>query len=81
MDCVMSQAIERGIQNILVDFGQDVRVRGHALDKEFWWIGLEDATRPGKCWAGVAVGRSCRRHFRRLCPLLRSERPPLQSHY
>jgi thiamine biosynthesis lipoprotein len=55
VDCVMNQAGERGIQNVLVDFGQDVRVRGHALDKEFWWIGLEDATHPGKCWAGVAV--------------------------
>ncbi len=55
VDCVMNMAIQRGIPNVLVDFGQDVRVRGHARDKKFWWIGLEDATAPGKCWGGVAV--------------------------
>jgi len=55
VDLVMNQAVARGISNVLVDFGQDVRVRGHALDKEFWWIGLDDALIPGKCWTGVAV--------------------------
>ena len=55
VDCVMNMAIARGIPNVLVDFGQDVRVRGHAPDKKFWWIGLDDATSPGKCWTGVAV--------------------------
>jgi thiamine biosynthesis lipoprotein len=55
VDCVMNMAIQRGIPNVLVDFGQDVRVRGHAPEKKFWWIGLEDATAPGKCWGGVAV--------------------------
>ena len=55
VDCVMNMAIQRGIPNVMVDFGQDVRVRGHAPEKKFWWIGLDDATSPGKCWAGVAV--------------------------
>ena len=55
VDCVTNMAIERGIPNVLVDFGQDVRVRGHAPGKKFWWIGLENASQPGKCWAGVAV--------------------------
>jgi thiamine biosynthesis lipoprotein len=55
VDCVMNLAIERGIPNVLIDFGQDVRVRGHAPGKKFWWIGLEDAHQPGKCWTGVAV--------------------------
>jgi thiamine biosynthesis lipoprotein len=55
VDCVINMAIQRGIPNVMVDFGQDVRVRGHALDKKFWWIGLDDAANPGKCWAGVAV--------------------------
>ena len=55
VDCVMNLAVERGISNILVDFGQDVRVRGHAPDKKFWWIGLDDAAQPGKCWGGVAL--------------------------
>jgi thiamine biosynthesis lipoprotein len=55
VDCVINMAIQRGIPNVLVDFGQDVRVRGQAPDKKFWWIGLDDAKNPGKCWAGVAV--------------------------
>ncbi len=55
VDCVMNLAMQRGIPNVLVDFGQDVRVRGHAPDKKFWTIGLDDATHPGTCWAGVAV--------------------------
>jgi FAD:protein FMN transferase len=55
VDCVMNMALQRGITNVLVDFGQDVRVHGHAPDKKFWWIGLDDATCPGKCWTGVAV--------------------------
>lgn len=55
VDCVMNLALARGIPQVLVDFGQDVRARGHAPDKEFWWIGLEDARQPGKCWTGVAV--------------------------
>ena len=55
VDCVMNLALQRGIANVLVDFGQDVRARGHAPDKAFWLIGLDDATHPGKCWTGVAV--------------------------
>ena len=55
VDCVMNMAIQRGLPNVLVDFGQDVRVRGHAPDKKFWWIGLEDPHHAGKCWTGVAV--------------------------
>ena len=30
VDCVMNMAIQRGIPNVMVDFGRDVRVRGHA---------------------------------------------------
>jgi thiamine biosynthesis lipoprotein len=55
VDCVMNLAIQRGIPNVMVDFGQDVRVRGQAPDKKFWWIGLEDPLHAGKCWTGVAV--------------------------
>ncbi len=55
VDMVVGMALERGIPNVLVDFGHDVRVHGHALDKKFWWIGLEDANQPGRCWTGVAV--------------------------
>jgi thiamine biosynthesis lipoprotein len=55
VDCVVNLAIQRGIANVLVDFGQDVRVRGHAPDKAYWHIGLDDAMNPGKCWLGVGV--------------------------
>lgn len=55
VDCVVNKAMERGIPNVLVDFGQDVRVRGHAPGRKHWLIGLDDALHPGKCWAGVAV--------------------------
>jgi thiamine biosynthesis lipoprotein len=55
VDRVVQMAMARGIPNVLVDFGQDIRVHGRAADKPFWWIGLEDACQPGRCWAGVAV--------------------------
>ena len=53
VDCVMNLAGERGIRNVLVDFGQDVRARGGAAGKDHWRIGLEDAQNPGKCWVGL----------------------------
>jgi len=55
VDCVMNMIVRRGVHHVLVDFGQDVRVLGHAPEKAHWLIGLEDAALPGKCWAGVAV--------------------------
>ncbi|MDB6034996.1 MAG: ApbE family lipoprotein [Verrucomicrobiales bacterium] len=55
VDRVVSMGQERAIPNVLVDFGHDVRVQGHAPNKKFWWIGLEDSNQPGKCWTGVAV--------------------------
>ena len=41
--------------NILVDFGQDVRVHGESPQKSPWCIGLEDPRLPGKCWTAVIV--------------------------
>ena len=55
VDCVINMALQRGITNVLVDFGQDVRVHGHSLDKPFWRIGLDDATNPGECWTGIHI--------------------------
>lgn len=55
VDRVIGMALERGIPNVLVDFGHDVRVHGHAPARTFWRIGLEDANQPGQCWTGVAV--------------------------
>jgi thiamine biosynthesis lipoprotein len=47
--------LDRGITNLLVDFGQDVRVHGQPPERGCWHIGLEDPLQPGKCWTGVAV--------------------------
>ena len=55
VDRVTEIAIEHGIKNALIDFGQDVRVLGQAPGKPAWHIGLEDPSAPGKCWTGVAV--------------------------
>ena len=56
MDRVLTMGLQRDIANLLVDFGQDVRVHGHPEGRTTWHIGLEDPTKPGQCWTGVAVG-------------------------
>lgn len=55
VDRVLTLALQRGIENVLVDFGQDVRVHGQPPEKGAWHIGLEDPKNPGHCWTGVAV--------------------------
>jgi thiamine biosynthesis lipoprotein len=55
VDQVVQMALARGIEHVLVDFGQDVRVHGQPPEQGAWHIGLEDPLHPGKCWAGVAV--------------------------
>ncbi|HZM02464.1 MAG TPA: FAD:protein FMN transferase [Candidatus Saccharimonadales bacterium] len=55
VDRVLMMGLDRGIANLLVDFGQDVRVHGQPPGRVAWHIGLEDPTHPGECWTGVAV--------------------------
>jgi thiamine biosynthesis lipoprotein len=55
VDRVVTLALQRGIENVLVDFGQDVRVHGEAPEQGAWHIGLDDPKNPGHCWAGVAA--------------------------
>lgn len=55
VDRVIEMARADGIENVLVDFGKDVRVSGSPPEGGAWRIGLEDPTDAGKCWAGVAV--------------------------
>ncbi len=57
VDRVVMLAGQFGIQHVLVDFGQDVRVQGEPPEKAAWHIGLEDPRHPGRCWTGVAVTR------------------------
>lgn len=55
VDRVLMLALQRGIENVLVDFGNDVRVHGEPPEKGAWHVGLEDPRHPGQCWTGVAV--------------------------
>lgn len=55
VDRVLQLALDQGIENVLVDFGQDVRVHGQPPEKGAWHIGLEDPQKPGQCWTGVAL--------------------------
>ena len=55
VDRVLTMGLERGLKNILVDFGQDVRVRGESPQKCAWCIGLENPQAVGKCWTTVLV--------------------------
>ena len=55
VDCVAALIMNRGIKDVLVDFGQDVRVHGKPPEKPAWHIGLENPQNPGNCWGGVAA--------------------------
>ena len=44
-----------GLNDLMIDFGQDVFALGAPSGKPAWHIGLDDALNPGKCWAGVAI--------------------------
>jgi len=55
VDRALTLALERGINDVLVDFGADVRVHGQPPGKGAWHIGLEDPKNPGHVWVGVAV--------------------------
>ena len=55
VDRVLEMARERGLEHILVDFGQDLRGLGGPPEGGPWRIGLEDPGEPGRCWSGVAL--------------------------
>lgn len=55
VDRVLMLALQRGLNDVLVDFGADVRVHGQPPEKGPWHIGLEDPKNPGHVWVGVAV--------------------------
>lgn len=55
VDRVANLAAQYGIADVLVDFGQDLSLRGAPAGKPAWHIGLEDPASPGKCWTGIAV--------------------------
>lgn len=55
VDRVVELSLTRGIDAVIVDFGQDVRVHGAPPEKGSWRIGLENPFKPGVCWAGLAM--------------------------
>jgi thiamine biosynthesis lipoprotein len=55
VDELMTLAGEHGLSDVMIDIGQDLRVRGHPPGKTVWMIGLEEPTEPGKCWTAVAL--------------------------
>lgn len=55
VDRVLTMAQQSGIENVLVDFGQDIRVLGKPPEGVAWHIGLDDPQNPGRCWTGLAV--------------------------
>ena len=55
VDCAVVLAQQHGIANVLVDFGQDIRAMGQPPQHEAWFVGLEDPSHPGSCWAGTAI--------------------------
>jgi len=55
VDVVLAMAAGYGVENVLVDFGQDVRVHGRPPGRPAWHVGLENPRQPGSCWGSVAV--------------------------
>lgn len=55
VDSVTLLALSRSVENVLVDFGEDVRVNGAPPEGGAWRIGLEDPRHPGSCWTTAAV--------------------------
>jgi thiamine biosynthesis lipoprotein len=55
VDRVLALAIKYGVENVLVDFGQDVAARGRPSGRAAWHIGLENPRSPGSCWGSVGA--------------------------
>ena len=55
VDRVMETALAHGIDNIVVNFGHDLRVHGQPPDGGLWRVGIEDPLDTNRCFCGVAV--------------------------
>ena len=55
VDRVMEQSQPFGINDILIDFGRDIRAKGEAPQGGAWSVGLEHPHDHGRCWAGVLI--------------------------
>ena len=55
VDRTVEMAVQRCFGQIIVDFGQDIRVLGEAPETESWRIGLENPFQPESCWTTLAI--------------------------
>lgn len=55
VDRVFEQSRPFGINDILIDFGRDVRGGGQAPQGGPWRVGLEHPSDVGRCWGGVRM--------------------------
>jgi thiamine biosynthesis lipoprotein len=55
VDRVMEQSRAFGINDILIDFGRDIRATGEAPQDGAWSVGLEHPLDQGRCWSGVLI--------------------------
>ncbi len=55
IDRVMQLAIEFGIEDIMVDFGCDIRVHGVPPQGGLWRIGIEDPGQQDRCQFGIGI--------------------------
>ena len=56
VDRVLTLALQRGIENVMVDFGQDVRVHGEPPEKGAWHVGLASTASLPSALAQVSSG-------------------------
>jgi FAD:protein FMN transferase len=55
VDIVAQIATNHGIENVLMDFGHDLRALGKPPGRPAWHIGLEDPQQPGSYKSSIAV--------------------------
>jgi thiamine biosynthesis lipoprotein len=55
VDRLVSLARDFGIDGVMIDIGQDIRVGGRPPGKDAWYIGLEEPDRPGECWTALRL--------------------------
>jgi len=55
VDFVAEIAVRHGIENVLVDFGHDLRALGLPPGRPAWHIGLEDPQQPGSFKSSLAI--------------------------
>ncbi|HSU65889.1 MAG TPA: FAD:protein FMN transferase [Tepidisphaeraceae bacterium] len=55
VDRLVELARARGIHDVMVDIGHDLRVSGTSPGTDAWYIGLEEPGEPGRCWTGIRV--------------------------